>query len=133
MRMPSRRSYAPLQPRTSHRPDSRSVPLGTSFEHRPEIGAGTLRFEPRRVGCIAKAEIAVDQAKAMVALGRDARRVKGVGISLALVAQGIEPRRANGRRRQPGKAGCTQGRNAPVRAMLLVVQVMAAEPFHDRA
>src|SRR3981189_2930115 len=52
--------------------------LGTSFQHRPEIGAGTLGFEPRRVGCIGKAEITVDQANAMVALGRDARRVKGV-------------------------------------------------------
>jgi len=35
--------------------------LHPAFEHRLEIRAGTLRFEPGGFGCVAKAEIAVDQ------------------------------------------------------------------------
>ena len=36
-------------------------------------------------------EIAVDQASALMALGCDARGLKRIGVSLALISQRIEP------------------------------------------
>jgi hypothetical protein len=46
--------------------------LCTPIEHGRELGEGALRFERRRVGRFAQAEMAVDQASALMALGRDA-------------------------------------------------------------
>ena len=46
----------------------------------------------------------MDQARALMALGWYARGLKRIDVGFALVSQGIEPRRANDRRREPSKA-----------------------------
>jgi hypothetical protein len=54
------------------RPAKGSAARLPPIERGREIGAGALRFERRRVGHFALAEIAVDQPSAMMALRRDA-------------------------------------------------------------
>ena len=76
-------------------------PLRAPFEHCLEIRARPLRFEPGSLGCFAHAEIAVDQARALMALGWYARCLKRIDVGFALVSQRIEPRRANDGRREP--------------------------------
>ena len=109
------------------------VRLSTPLQHGPEIGTGALRLAPRGFRRIAETEIAVDQAGAMMILRGDTGRSQRVGIGLALVAQGIEPRRSDHRRRKSGMTLCAQRRNPPIRAMSGVVEIVAAEPFHHRA
>src|SRR4051812_5217206 len=98
---------------------------GAAFEHRPKIGAGALRLDPRGLGSLAEAEIAVDQAGTMMVLGGDTGGGKRVGIGLALVAQRIEPCRAYDRRREPREVLRAQRRNAPVDAVLCVLEIVA--------
>ena len=82
---------------------------------------------------VAEAEIAVDQARAIIISGGDARRLERLGIGLALIAQGIEPRRANHRRRKSREIFGAQRRDAPIRAVRRIGEIVTGEPFHDRA
>ena len=83
----------------------------TPFKQRLEIGARALRLAPRGFRGIAEAEISVDQASALIVPCGGACGGKRVGIGLAIVAQGIEPRRANHRGRKPRKIFGAQRRN----------------------
>src|SRR5258705_11055862 len=103
--------------------------LSPPFEQRLEIGARALCLDPRGLRRFAEAEIAVDQAGAMIISGRDAGGGKRVGIGLALVAQRIEPRRANDGRRKPCKAFRAQRRNPPVRAVPPLLPLLAPAPL----
>src|SRR6266478_9046756 len=107
--------------------------LSTPFEQRLEIGAGALRLVPRGFRGVAEAEITVDQASAMMVLRHDACGSKRVGIGLALIAQGIEPRRANHRRRKSREIFGAQRRDAPIRAVRRIGEIVTGEPFHHRA
>ena len=78
--------------------------LRTPFKQGLEIGARAFRLAPRGFRRFAHAKITVDQARALMMPGRDPCRRQRVGISLALVAQGIEPGRADDRRRKSCKA-----------------------------
>ena len=69
----------------------------------------------------------------MMVLCGDACADKRVGIGFALVAQGIEPRGANHRRRKPCKIFGAQRRDAPIRAVPGIGKIVTGEPFHDRA
>src|SRR5437868_10653910 len=60
-------------------------------QQRLEIRPCALRFALGGFGGLTEAEIAVDEAEAVVIAGRHAGRGKRVGVGLALVAERIEP------------------------------------------
>src|ERR1700688_1705311 len=95
-----------------------------ALKQRPKIGARALRLAPGCFRRFAEAEIAVDQALALIISGRYAGGGERAGIGLALVAQRIEPRGADDRRREPGKVFCAQCRDAPVGAVAGVAKIM---------
>ena len=89
--------------------------LCAPFQQGLKIGARALRLAPGGFRRVAEAEIAVYQASAMMILRRDASGGKRVGIGLTLIAQRIEPRRANDRRRKSCKTFRAQRRDAVIR------------------
>src|SRR5215475_6763872 len=102
------------------------------FKQRLEVGAGALRFGTRNIRCLAKAEIAVDQAFAWIMFDGYVGGLKRRRIGCTFVAQGIEPVSADDRRSNSGMVFCPQRRDAPVLAMANVRKIVAAEPFHHR-
>src|SRR5215813_11860768 len=72
------------------------------FKQRLEVGAGALRFGTRNIRCLAKAEIAVDQAFAWIMLDRYVGCLKRRRIGCTFIAQGIEPGSADDRRSNSG-------------------------------
>src|ERR1700730_10947797 len=117
----------------ARRAEVRRLPLDASLQQDLEVRPRFLRLGPRHVGRVAKAEIAMDQALALVIPGRNARLRQNSGIGRAFIAQRIEPRRGDDRGRKPLMAVGAQRRDAPVGAVLCVGKIMAAKPLHHRA
>src|SRR6202049_5226942 len=103
--------------------------ISSAMEHRPEIGAGAFRLMPRGFRRCDEAKIAVNQPGAMMVLRRDAGGRKRFRVGPALVAQGIEPRRANHRGREARKILRAQRRHPPVQAVLGVLEIVAGGTF----
>ena len=91
--------------------------LRALFQQRLEIRPRALRFALGGLGGLAEAEIAVDEAEAVVIAGRHAGGGKRVGVGLALVAERIEPGGRDDRRRYACEVFGAQRRDAPVGAV----------------
>src|SRR3954447_5690328 len=72
-------------------------------EQRLEIGAGTLRLGAGNFGGVAEAEIAVDEAGALMMLDPYAGSLQRPRIGCAFVAQRIEPGGGDDRGRNAGE------------------------------
>ncbi len=76
------------------------------------------------------ADEAVDQRIEFVVDGLHPGRGQAIGIGLALVAQRIEARRVDQRRRQAREVVGLERRGARIADVGLAVEIVAAEPFH---